>query len=106
MTTKHKADGLYYVTYDMLREAGACHVAELVRNEFKAGDYTKIPITKHNVAWLYNSYGGLYWAALRMLEKGKVTDDEHTKFDYSDNNIAQAFMDMLLSRAKREGLVK
>lgn len=104
----HPADGLYYVTYNMLLNAGACYVAGAIANHFTTDpQFEQIPITLHNVSWLDTMHGGLHWASARMFDRDKVTESEYDSFlSGSGRGRSKAFMDMLLSRAKREGLVR
>ena len=116
---KHKADGLYYVTRNMLAKVNACAIgrAQAVPNK---GASEPLPITLKEARRLGDfPRSRLTWAAIILHSSGRITDAEIAVYRNQRDHIsrfsaqrrqpmqqAQAFMDLLHARAKREGLVK
>lgn len=110
--TGHPADGLYYTTIARLREeVPDWHFESLRRDLKRYGEETPIPITKSLIRRLRMSRCSLIFrlpiATMRQLDL--VTEEEEGAFWEKYRSVvrasdeAHAFMDMLLSRAKREG---
>lgn len=118
---KHKADGLYYVTYDMLARNGACSTL-LTKFLHKFGRKAKVPVTLDLAVEFEQLETTVSWVIGRLLWKKShldaLTDRYYdradaifSKYGYSDNEakpkaIARAGMDFLWQRAKLEGLVQ
>ena len=106
---KHEADGLYYLTKQMLVDGYACRPG--VDEAFGERKQRAVATLRSVTRFGDRPYTRLGWLADRMRELGKITDDEWQSYDRARDNAqssinqAQAFMDLLLARAKREGLV-
>lgn len=109
-TPTHPADGLYYLDAEMLARGDACRTGIRAFEAVAGG--TSAPLTLQLVIEVQSLCSCIAWAASVMGEGRKVTTGEYWQFssEYrgarSTRAAARAFMDLLLARAKREGLVR
>lgn len=112
---RHRADNHYFITIDRLRELEACRggvdafvkAAEAFNDGLEAD--TPVPINLELLTSTDDLTERLPWAVAWMEGSGKVTPEEARAFEnkyYRTVNReveARAFMDLLESRAIREG---
>lgn len=117
----HPADGLYYVTTAMLRKIGACNEQVSLFKQ-ATGGYMEVTLENmyqlNDAFFAFRSIGPQLAAGVSLAQKhGKFTQDEcddygrgyrfGTLSPHPPSNLnASRFMDLLLRRAKREGLVR
>lgn len=101
---KHPADGLYYFDRDMLNRTPMCPMARRDISRFM-GVRAKVPVTLANIERLWRGYSG--WVnpvaiSWRLFDAGKVRREDLL----STISTPRDLMDLLLLRARREGLIK
>jgi len=111
MTRKkeHPADGLYYLDLELLERAYACSRQRARWQSFFGRK--RVPITLAVLRKMHNNFNRtLGWGAAHMRARSKISDAEIRAFDSiyfsMDSNSEterRAFMDLLATRARREG---
>ena len=102
---KHPADGIYYVTGEMLKRRGACNAYRSLMRVANANDMDEpILITRDILRKFQAEDSGFAWAMDKMLDSGIVTGAEaHFYYVSCSWDLSKGFMDILQARAKREG---
>lgn len=111
---KHKADGLYYGTLEMLESSGTACLPGLG----EAASTLGISMTEH-VVLTYASvrrmqraipHRDIAWRISRaLMERGRISRVEHVSIinrELNSASAARALMDVLYVMAQRDGLVK
>ncbi len=110
---EHPADDIYWFSSARLSNLGACSGGHddwaAASGSTPRTDMRQVPVTLA-LATKMATRGRVYWAVMKMLAHKRITKDEfnkiHKQLDhdwFNYNRVAKAFMDLLATRAKREG---
>lgn len=106
---KHKADGLYYLSPEVLVNAGACEDAVDKWVEKFGSD--PVPFTlkvaralyKSNVNRAYSTIDPVEWLVSAMHHARHVSYDDYMDFPIKEPGNPRRIMNLLEKRAKEEG---
>lgn len=106
----HPAEGLYYVTVQMLENVNACPLGVGAVLRRARSRTRKVPITRQLLREVMASGAvvPLFWATDKMIERGRITYSEASRVTLcgGEGEKIERFLDLLAVRARREGRLR
>lgn len=113
----HLADGLYGISYNKLVSLGACVHARILFVDYAQTNIPNwthdmvVPVTADIVWHVHSELRAVFWLVDFMSSRKRITKREYDYFRLAYTPAPHGFpevavfMDLLLKRAKREGLL-